>query len=100
MKLFIDTSKRNEVKVAIELNGKVYEKVKKNVQSQNVLKLIDELLKEKKLKLSSIKRIEVNTGPGSFTGLRVGISVANTLSFSLKIPVNGKPAGQVHPQYD
>ncbi len=100
MKLFIDTSKRNEVKVAIEVKKKVYKKTVKNVQSQNVLKLIDQLLKEKKFKLRDISEIKVNTGPGSFTGLRVGISVANALGYSLKIPVNGKPAGQVHPIYE
>lgn len=100
MTLFIDTSKRDEVKVAVELNGKVYKKTVKNVQSQNVLVLIKELLKSKKIKLSDITEIKVNEGPGSFTGLRVGVSVANALGFALKIPVNGKKAGEVQPKYD
>lgn len=100
MKLFIDTSDRNEVKVAVEFNNKLYKKTVKNIQSQNVLQLIDKLLKEKKFKLKDIEEIEVKTGPGSFTGLRVGVSVANALGFALKIPVNGKKAGEVHPSYD
>lgn len=100
MTLFIDTSKRDEVKVQLDLDGKVYKKTKKNIQSQNVLKLIRELLKSKKIKLSQISEIKVNTGPGSFTGLRVGVSVANALGFSLKTPVNGKNAGEVFPTYD
>lgn len=100
MKLLIDTSKRYEVNVAIESDKKTYKKIAKNVQSQNVLKVINQLLEEKKFKLSDIKEIEVNTGPGSFTGLRVGVSVANALGFALKIPVNGKKAGEVHPSYD
>ena len=100
MILFIDTSKRDEVNVAIEFNSKVHKKIAKNVQSQNVLKIIDQLLKEKKIKLNEIKEIKVNTGPGSFTGLRVGVSVANALGFALKIPVNGKKAGEIHPSYD
>ncbi|MFH1536127.1 MAG: hypothetical protein ABIC96_03620 [Patescibacteria group bacterium] len=37
-----------------------------------------------------MRGIEVETGPGSFTGLRVGVSVANALGFALNIPVNGK----------
>ena len=37
-----------------------------------------------------LEGIEVETGPGSFTGLRVGVSVANALGYSLGIPVNGK----------
>ncbi len=37
-----------------------------------------------------LEGIEVETGPGSFTGLRVGVSVANALGFSLGLKVNGK----------
>ena len=49
---------------------------------------------------NGIDAIEVNAGPGSFTGLRVGASIANALSFALGIPVNGKPLGEiVEPRY-
>ena len=41
-------------------------------------------------KIKDISEIEVNTGPGSFTGLRVGVSIANALGWALGIPVNGK----------
>lgn len=58
--------------------------------SQVLLPLIEKILKKNKLKFSDLKEIEVKTGPGSFTGIRVGVSVANALAFSLKIPVNGK----------
>ncbi len=98
--LIIDTARRDEVKVAVKLNDKTYEKIAKNIQSQNVLKLISQLLKSKKIKLSQIKEIKVNTGPGSFTGLRVGVAVANALGFALKIPVNGKEAGKIQPTYE
>jgi len=37
-----------------------------------------------------IKEIKVNVGPGSFTGTRVGVAVANALGFALSIKVNGK----------
>lgn len=100
MILFIDTSKRNEVKVRLEFSNKIKDKIAEDVQSQNVLVLINQLLKENKAKLSDLKEIKVNTGPGSFTGLRVGISVANALGFSLNIPVNGERAGKVYPTYD
>lgn len=98
--LYIDTSKRNEVRVVVEFNGQVHEKTVENIQSQNVLKLINQLLKSKKIKLSDLEEIKVNEGPGSFTGLRVGVAVANALGFALKIPVNGKEAGKVHPTYE
>ena len=39
--------------------------------------------------LSEIDGIVVFQGPGSFTGLRIGISVANALSYSLQAPIVG-----------
>jgi len=38
--------------------------------------------------IKDIKEIKINSGPGSFTGLRVGVTVANMLGFLLDIPVN------------
>lgn len=98
--LHIDTSKREKIRVGVEIDGKLYEKKASNLKSQETLPLIDKLLKEKKVKLNQINEIKVKTGPGSFTGLRVGVSVANALGVALNIPVNGKKAGMVHPSYD
>ena len=92
--LYIDTTKRETVTVRLEIDGKKYQKTVDNTQAQEVLPLIEKLLKEKKIKFNQINRIKVNTGPGSFTGLRVGVSIANALSFALKIPVNNKKAGE------
>lgn len=39
--------------------------------------------------LKDIKLIVVNRGPGSFTGSRVGVAIANALSFSLEVPIVG-----------
>jgi tRNA threonylcarbamoyladenosine biosynthesis protein TsaB len=36
-----------------------------------------------------IKGIVVNAGPGSFTGLRIGLSVANTIAYTYDIPIVG-----------
>ena len=58
-------------------------------QSQDLLMEIEKLLKKERKKLQNIEAIAVLQGPGSFTGLRVGISVANTLGWSLDIPVMG-----------
>ncbi|HXS15279.1 MAG TPA: tRNA (adenosine(37)-N6)-threonylcarbamoyltransferase complex dimerization subunit type 1 TsaB, partial [Candidatus Saccharimonadales bacterium] len=58
-------------------------------RGQVVLPIIDRLLKDHGLTPQSLDSIEVNAGPGSFTGVRVGVSIANALSFSLGIPVNG-----------
>lgn len=59
-------------------------------QSKELLPKIDGLLKREKVKLAELKWVVVNLGPGSFTGLRVGISTANALGYGLNIPVIGK----------
>lgn len=88
MKLFIDTSDSEEITVG--LDGKTFKEKARQKASQKLLPFIDELLKKKGKSLKDITEIEVNTGPGSFTGLRVGVSVANALGWTLGIPVNGK----------
>lgn len=48
---------------------------------------ISELLKGKGKALNDLGAIIVYEGPGSFTGLRIGISIANSLAYSLGIPI-------------
>ena len=59
--------------------------------SREIYPFLNTLLKQKKRKIQEIKGIVVSLGPGSFTGLRVGISVAKALAFSLNVPVVGIP---------
>jgi len=89
--IYIDTTDNKEITVGLYIDDKQFISKKQldKQKSQIVLSLINELLHNHKLNLHDIDAIEVNSGPGSFTGVRVGISVANTLSFSLGIPVNG-----------
>ena len=72
-------------------------KTYQNPREQEVLVLIHQIIKKANLKLSDIKEIKVNAGPGSFTGTRVGIAVANALAWSLGIKVNGQKL--VSPKY-
>ncbi len=91
MKLYIDTSDTSDrAKIVIGINEKRFNAIAKEKSSQKILPFIDEVLKKNKLSTSDIKEIEVNTGPGSFTGLRIGVAIANTLGWSLGVPVNGK----------
>lgn len=98
--LYIDTSKIDTAVVCVDIDGKRFEKKSESrvLKSQMVLPLIEDCLAEHNLKLSDIQAIEVVTGPGSFTGLRVGATVANALGYLLDIPVNGKKA-IVFPSY-
>lgn len=52
--------------------------------------VIKSVMKSAKLALGSITEITVNPGPGSFMGSRSGVTVANTLGWTLGVPVNGK----------
>ncbi len=58
-------------------------------QSEELLPEIDKLLAKNKVKLKDLKGIIVVCGPGSYTGLRVGISAANALAYGLGIPIVG-----------
>lgn len=57
--------------------------------SDTILTNIDRLLKNNNHALNDVTALIVFEGPGSFTGLRIGISVANTLSYALDVPVVG-----------
>jgi len=52
---------------------------------------IADLLQQNYIKYANITRIGVTVGPGSFTGLRIGIAAARGLALALKIPVIGIP---------
>ncbi len=95
--LFIDTASNQEITVGITINGEKDFETKKigRQKAQIVLPLVQKLLKKHKLSIHDITNIEVATGPGSFTGLRVGISIANALSFALNIPINNQKPGTI-----
>lgn len=100
--LIIDTADSSKIIVGLKTNNKEYLETKKidSNKTQIVLPMIDSLLKTHKIRLGDIGKIQVNTGPGSFTGLRVGIAIANCLSFALKIPVNDRKLGtEITPKY-
>lgn len=50
---------------------------------------IQDLLKSQGKDWHDIEAVVCFKGPGSFTGLRIGLTVANTLAYSLKIPIIG-----------
>lgn len=93
----IDTSNNKKIVIALKNNGTVKELGSESIllKSEAALPLIDKLLKENKLNLDELDGIEVDTGPGSYTGLRVGVAIANTLGNFLRIPINGKKIGEL-----
>ncbi|MCA1183911.1 tRNA (adenosine(37)-N6)-threonylcarbamoyltransferase complex dimerization subunit type 1 TsaB [Bacillus licheniformis] len=87
--LAIDTSNLT-LGLALIKDGKVIAEhishLKKN-HSVRAMPAIDELLKECGLKPSDLTQIAVAKGPGSYTGVRIGVTIAKTLAWSLNIPV-------------
>jgi tRNA threonylcarbamoyladenosine biosynthesis protein TsaB len=95
--LIIDTADNKKNTVGLKINNKEYlltENIPSN-KEQVLLLMIDKILKKYKIEPKNLSAIQVNVGPGSYTGLRVGLAIANTLSFALKIPVNGKKIGEI-----
>lgn len=93
--LTIDTSKREEAKIILSIDGTeyIYCESTDSRKAQVVLPLISKVLKEHELSLVDISKLYAPLGPGSFTGLRVGASIVNTLGSVLHIPINDKPLG-------
>src|SRR5437773_11994663 len=83
IKLFIDTTSNKKIIVRLQIDEKEYvvQKELTSYKAQIILPVIVSLLKEYTLSFQDINAIEVNPGPGSFTGVRVGVSVANALSY-------------------
>ena len=63
----------------------------RGTHSERLLPAIDALLKDSKLSFSDLNVIAVSIGPGSFTGLRIGISTAKGLALGSNKPVVGIP---------
>lgn len=87
MKLYINTTQSD--KLIVKVGDEVVESEARKEKSQLLLVTIDDLLQKQGKTTKDLTEIEVETGPGSFTGIRVGVSVAQALGWSLGIPVNG-----------
>lgn len=61
-------------------------------QAERLLPALEELLGQAGASYGDLTRIAVTTGPGSFTGLRIGLSAARGLGLALGVPVLGIPS--------
>lgn len=101
MKLFIDTS--SNLQTIVRLGDKQMTKRSSVWHSQVVLLMVVDMLRKQGATLADVTEIGVAIGPGSYTGLRVGVAIANVLGYALKIPVNGKKVEKleiVEPVYE
>ena len=87
--LFIDTATTNLV-VAIINDGKIayiYDNNDNHDTSSKMMPVLALAFDKAGFKPQDIDKIFVVTGPGSFTGIRVGLTVAKTMAYSLNIPI-------------
>ena len=78
--------------VALHQNGVllgVKEIDQPGAHSERLIGLIEDLLKDSNLETSQLGAIAVSEGPGSYTGLRIGVSTAKGLAFAFGIPLLG-----------
>ena len=87
--LFVDT--HNDIMViALYDNGelKSIKEIESNQShSNNLIPAIKEILNSNKISPSDIKEVIVDNGPGSFTGVRIGVAVAKTFAYALDLPI-------------
>lgn len=77
----VSISKEGKTIALKELNDGNYS------HAEKLHELIGQVVLEAKIALSDLKAIAVSKGPGSYTGLRIGVSAAKGLSFALDIPL-------------
>ena len=95
--LGIDTSDYINA-LGIVKDGDTLSEVNYEATSSSIEKItenIDEVLKQAGLGLNDIDGIGVGLGPGSWTGIRIGVTVAKMLAFSLSKPLAGVPTLEV-----
>ena len=66
----------------IELNY-----LQKQIHSQKLIGMIDTVLETAATELRGVKSIAVSMGPGSFTGLRIGLSAVKGIAFGANLPI-------------
>lgn len=87
--LFIDTSLK-DVSIATYESGKILSLISEcipNLHSIYTIPYIDRCLTESKIDKKEVEKIIVINGPGSFTGIRIGLTIAKVYSYILNINV-------------
>ena len=89
--LAIDSSTSNLRVGLSNTSGQIFaaENSDKYRHAEFIFRLITDVIGKAEIKKTDIDAIVISTGPGSFTGLRVGMATAKALAVSLQIPIAG-----------
>ena len=80
--------------VCLSMDKKIYDERNihmKHVHSEKLVPMIDEMLKSNNLRPKNLDCVAVSVGPGSFTGLRIGLTVAKGIAFASNLPIVAVP---------
>jgi tRNA threonylcarbamoyladenosine biosynthesis protein TsaB len=93
MLLAIDTATRSASVALYGPNGLAHEQTwySANQHSREVMPAIAAMLSRQSVSPDALVAVGVASGPGSFTGLRIGVSIAKGLCLALDIPIIGVP---------
>ena len=87
--LFIDTSS-SDVSIAIVKDKNILAHITKTIPNQHsvyTVSFIDAVIKQANLIPNDIEKIMVVTGPGSFTGVRIGVTIAKVYAYLRKLSI-------------
>lgn len=93
MKLYLDTSTPDTI---LKLDGKEYVEPLGRDTAEKIFSYIEDKLRQNGQTWQDITEITFMSGPGSFTGLRIGATVVNTLADQLGVPLYDH-LGKKHP---
>lgn len=99
MKIYLDTS---TPEIILRLNNQEYRHNFDRDLAEKLLGFINNKLAENHQNWQDIKKIIFMSGPGSFTGLRIGATIVNTIAHELNIPLydhHGKKHQIIVPEY-
>lgn len=87
--LYIDTH-GNKVVIIVYKDNQVL--IKKEVESnydhsETTMPILIESIKQADIEVKDLNQIIIVNGPGSFTGVRIGVTIAKTLAYTLNIPI-------------
>jgi tRNA threonylcarbamoyladenosine biosynthesis protein TsaB len=87
--LGIETSTEVCSVAVVDDEGNVTEEslVEAHIHSEKILTLLNNVIKRAEMRLADLSAIAVSIGPGSFTGLRIGLSTAKGLCYALEKPL-------------
>ena len=89
MILFIDTHDEL-ITIALKNKENLFIKTQESEYSHSIytMPMIESIFKEKNLEIKDLEKVIVINGPGSFTGIRIGLSIAKTLAYALNLSIN------------